>query len=454
MNKTFKHAAFQGSIGVAREDITPPVGIYNRSWGAAQHDTAEGIHRPLTLTVLTLQSASTDAPLVLLAIDLGWFRSLKDEWDYRKPLAEALKLDPSRIMLNMSHTHSGPSVSPEHESMPGGHLIKPYLESVRQAMIRAARRALDSRFDGTLVWNKGYSDLACNRDLPDEEKPRQVVGFNPSVPADNTILVGRVTDHSGRIRATIVNYACHPVTLAWENKLISPDYVGALHELVEERTGGAPCLFLQGASGDLGPREQYVGDTGIADSNGRRLGLAVLAALEGMLPPRTQLKYSGAIESGTALGTWGRAADEPSRELRCIKKDVPLPLKELPSLAELDKALTDCNDRVQSERLRRKRAIRSSLGDGKVANVGLFAWRVGDAFILGQPNEAYSSLQIELRKSGDTVVVMNLTNGSCGYLPPAEYFRQEIYSAWQTPFEKGCLERVTEASKQAIAELK
>jgi hypothetical protein len=47
---------FCGQIGIAREDITPPVGIYAKNWGAATHDVAEGIHRPLTATVLTLQA--------------------------------------------------------------------------------------------------------------------------------------------------------------------------------------------------------------------------------------------------------------------------------------------------------------------------------------------------------------------------------------------------------------
>ena len=32
-------------FGIAVGDITPPVGIYHRMWGAATHERAEGIHR-------------------------------------------------------------------------------------------------------------------------------------------------------------------------------------------------------------------------------------------------------------------------------------------------------------------------------------------------------------------------------------------------------------------------
>src|SRR5438105_8025614 len=41
--------------GVARCDITPPVGIYHRMWGAAVHDQATGVHRPLLATALWLE---------------------------------------------------------------------------------------------------------------------------------------------------------------------------------------------------------------------------------------------------------------------------------------------------------------------------------------------------------------------------------------------------------------
>src|SRR5437867_552907 len=74
-----RHSSFSGFIGVAREDITPPVGIYARNWGAAKNEIAEGIHRPLTLTCVAFASTKNRKPLVLIAADLGWWKSKEDE---------------------------------------------------------------------------------------------------------------------------------------------------------------------------------------------------------------------------------------------------------------------------------------------------------------------------------------------------------------------------------------
>ena len=101
----------------------------------------------------------------------------------------------------------------------------------------------------------------------------------------------------------IVNYACHPTTLAWDSRALSPDYVGAMRETVQTRYP-APCLFLQGASGDLGPRDGFVGDREVADRNGRWLGYAALTALESTLPPERELRYAGGVTSGTTIGVW------------------------------------------------------------------------------------------------------------------------------------------------------
>jgi hypothetical protein len=455
MTSSFAHAGFKGLIGAARRDITPPAGIYSRMWGAAKHDVAAGVHRPLTMTVLTLQAAD-EKPLVLAAIDLGWWRTISDERFFREGLLNALSLPAANVMINLAHTHAGPSLSSEETELQGGEHIKPYQHSLRDALIEATREALDKKQPAALDWNHGHCNLACNRDLPDPAKPRVVTGFNPGKPADTTLLLGRVCDLSGRVIATLINYACHPVTLAWENNLISPDYVGAAREVVEANTRGAPCLFFQGASGDQAPRDQYTGDERVADQNGRQLGFAALSVLNNMLPAHTRLDYAGVVESGAPLATWHPAKHSHSAVLEARFQEIKLPLKQLPTVAELDVALAACSDRVTAERLRRKRSLRRGLGDAPVASMPAWVWRVGDAFIAGQPNEAYALMQTELRRqfAPHPVMIMNLVNGSFGYLPPAELFDLDLYTVWQTPFERGCLEKTMQTISGMIDTLK
>ncbi|HYF00528.1 MAG TPA: hypothetical protein VEJ18_16530 [Planctomycetota bacterium] len=450
----FSHPEFAGRIGAAREDITPPVGIYARNWGAATHDVAEGIHRPLTLTVLTLQEDEQGPPLVLAAADLGGWRTKADEEYVRGALLDALTLDASRVMVNLSHTHAGPSTCREDRDKPGGHLIEAYLARVREALVKAARAALASAGPATLTWAVGRCDLAADRDLQDPDRDRWVTGFNPGAEADDTVLVGRAADASGRVVAVLVNYACHPTTMAWQNRLISPDYPGPMRDTVESQVKGALCLYLHGCSGEVAARETYTNAEN-CERQGRQLGYAALSTLEGMLPPRTRLEYAGVVESGAPLATWRRGPSSPPSTLKAVRADVDLRLKELPSVAQIEAALAGCEDRVLAERLRRKRRVRQLVGDGDVARVPLWVWRVGDAYLVGQPNEAYSFLQTELRRTtpGRAVVAMNLVNGSIGYLPRETLYGRDLYQVWQSPFDRGSLERVTAAARRAIQEL-
>lgn len=426
----------------ARRDITPPAGIYARNWGAARHDVADGIHRPLTATVLALRSSRNSPPLILAVIDATWWRTPEEERFVRAGIIDQLGLDRARVLVSCTHTHAGPSLSAADADKPGGHLIGPYLELVRGALVDAARAALERAAPATLTWAAGRCDLATNRDLPAGAERRVLCGYNPARAADDTLLVGRVTDAgTGTTLATLVNYACHPTTLAWDNRLISPDFVGAMRDLVERHTGAAPCLFLQGASGELAPREQYVAAAAIADANGRRLGYAALAVLEGMLPPRQALQYAGAVQSGAPLATWRRAPFEPSGIVAAEVFDVELPLKPLPAAAEIQAQLDACPDRVTAERLRRKLRVVRSVGSGPTCLMPAWIWRIGRSLLVGHPNEAYSQLQIDLRRRfpDHAVVVMNLVNGACGYLASPELHDLDIYQVWQSPFGRDAL---------------
>src|ERR1700685_1851558 len=107
LHPRLRHPEFRGRIGLARRAITPPVGIYARAWGSAQHDVAEGVHRPLLATALVLHSESGATELILVTLDLIvlW----QEEADkIRSAILERLVLRPSQLIVHPSHSHSTP----------------------------------------------------------------------------------------------------------------------------------------------------------------------------------------------------------------------------------------------------------------------------------------------------------------------------------------------------------
>jgi len=443
-----------GLFGMAKCDVTPPEDIHFRNWGAATRDIAEGIHRPFAAVALTMRDGPDDDPLVLVGVDGGWWQSGDDEWFVRSAVIDHLGLDPARVMINLSHTHAGPSLVRENADRPGGEWIEPYLRTLRQGILDAVRDALASEAQGELRWAVGRSDLATNRSRPDPARNRYVTGYEPSGHADDTVLVGRVTDASERIVGTIVNYACHPTTLAWENVLLSPDYIGATRATLEDATGGAPSLFLLGACGELAPAHQYVGDVAVADRHGRRLGLAALAALEGMPAPGRQLAFDRIVESGAPLAVWlpHPAAPAPATT-DAVQLTLELPIKDdYPPLDAIVAELEQATEGFQIERLNRKARLRRTLGDRDTYAFETWVWRVGDTIFVGWPGEAFSGIQESLRAAFPelTIVVMNVVNGTIGYLPPDELYDEDMYEVWQTPLARGCFEALEEACTRAI----
>ncbi len=448
--------SFAGRIGVARADITPPVGIFSRTWGAAQHEVAESIHRPLTLSALTLANRDRRQPLVLIEADASWWQSQKVWQATQTRLLESLSLEPHSLVFAVSHTHAAPPLTEPESGMPGGDLLAEWVERLTETAVRTAREALANACDATLDWHVGRCPLASVRDFPEPvpDSQRMVCGYNPRGVPDDSVLVGRVTDVEGRMRATLCNYACHPTTLAWENRAISPDYVGAMRETIQDATG-VPALFVQGASGELAPRHQYVGDARVADQHGRQLGYSVLAILEDMGPAGTRLAYQGVVESGAPLAIWRPESAPVSRQLDAVCTTVDLPLKEWPSADELDRRWASCGDRVLKERTRRRRNVRRAVGDGTAYALPVWIWRIGEAALVGCRTESYSLLQRELRRRfpDRAVVVGNLMNGSIGYLPTADCYEQNIYQVWQTPFARGALEAMLDAVTESMTQM-
>ncbi|MCH7990524.1 MAG: hypothetical protein IID46_15390 [Planctomycetes bacterium] len=311
--------------------------------------------------------------------------------------------------------------------------------------------------------------MGHNCDYRDDENGLFVCGFNPDDTTDLSVNVIRVADKDGRLLATVVNYPCHPTTLSWDNTLISPDYVGALRETVEEATG-VMCLFLLAPCGDIGPKYGFVGDVEVADRNGRQLAYAALSALESMPPAGTDYHYNGPVISGATIGVWEYRSQNQTRcsqssQFRHRRWTVPVSYRpELPTLEQVQQELErhlqeeatareqqneqQARDaRALAERCRRSLERIQPLPAGQHYPFELSLWQIGDAFWVAVEGEPYHSMQQELhqRFPGNPVIVITLANGSRpGYIPRKQDYSKELYQVGIAVLQPGSLEMLTQ----------
>jgi len=151
-------------FGIARVDITPPVGIYHRMWGAARHHQATGVHRPLVADVMVFRAldgsggSMVRANLDMVGLDLGWHDGLV------QTLSQATGVGQRDVVVAYSHTHAGGVFRRDRLTFPGGDKIPAHVEAVSAKLAEAGRSAAASLRPALISYALGRCSLAANRD--------------------------------------------------------------------------------------------------------------------------------------------------------------------------------------------------------------------------------------------------------------------------------------------------
>jgi hypothetical protein len=292
------------SAGVARASLTPPADIPNGMWMAQQHIRAAGIHQDLWLTALALEGGDER----VLVIDLDWcLLSTAQVDDLRRAVSAATSVAPMRILPFCTHNHAGPVTQDTYEGE-GAAEVAAYVASLPSRAVEACREALERLEPARVAAGFGHSEIGVNRDL--RLADQTVAGPNVDGPADRAVGVVRLERADGSPIAILVNYACHPTVLGPDNTLVSPDYPGTTKRVVEAQVG-APCLFLQGASGDMGPIEGFVADVRIAERLGTLLGLEAAKVALSLDARPVRRRLARVVASGAPLAVY---VEEPTGE--------------------------------------------------------------------------------------------------------------------------------------------
>jgi neutral ceramidase len=248
--------------GAAKIDITTPVGFAMWGYGARHDQPSVGVLDPLQARALVLAVGSEK--IALVSLDLGRAPTRASTATIRSRVKSATGIE--HLFLVGSHTHHGPVIELDNWPDPQHSYVRQLEQKITDAIVAAAKNLQPARL-GVASKEVPYNR---NRHTRREEKP-----------VDRELLVLRVEDSTGRPIAHAVNFAAHPTLLDSKLMKFSADYPGALAALIEKETG-APCLFLQGAAGDLsanplhlhGPHEfgQALGREALALARSLRCG--------------------------------------------------------------------------------------------------------------------------------------------------------------------------------------
>lgn len=439
------------SAGIQRAVITPPAGMTMLGY-IAREDFARGSDGDLTATALVLRDGRTG--LAMVGFDLVHVRDpIGNPWctRLRDHIAARLGIPRSQVLLNASHTHSGPSLpgqheddDPEQEAMRSAYLER-LMREIPELVEEAARSAVPARI-GTAT---GEARIGINR------RERQTdgsvfLGEDPAGPADREVRVIRVDRLDGRPLAVVFAHGCHPVSMGPRSPLWSADYVGPARELIE---GSAGCLslFLQANAGDINP-VTGIGMTEDDRPQKRRLGVMLGAEV---------LKVHAGIYTDTVRGprTWFASAakvamyprvplaSEPEVSIDAVESTLDLPLDPFPSVEEVREIQAAMRRRLEellrshaeagfikvARRFRHWGNVLAAAVESGAAprlTIPMAAVRIGDLAIAAGPGETFSELGMQVKKASPyrNTLFLGYTNGCVCYLPTREAFPREGWS--------------------------
>lgn len=205
------------AIGAATVSITPdqPVALS----GQMRTRIAREVDSEVTATALALESrgeGATGDQAILISCDLVAIRDgILDKT--RQKLSEQLPgFDVSKLVVNATHTHTGPVTREGRHEIPEGVMpVADYVEFLTDRLATVAVQAWESRAPGSVGWGLGHAVVAQNRRSLYADGSAQMYGRTnrPNFrgiegPEDHGVEVLFFWNGDDELIATAVNVAC------------------------------------------------------------------------------------------------------------------------------------------------------------------------------------------------------------------------------------------------------
>jgi len=418
--------------GTAAIDITP------QEWpltlrGSFFPKPAKSAHDPLHVRALAFENGNGRAVIVIVDL-LGISRDVLD--DAKKRAAKVTGWRTDQMLIAATHTHSAPSSRAEGSAPQvafGKRLIDSIVEAIEQA-IASLQPALvgfgsdnvpDEVFnrrwhlkEGTMPLNP-FGELDKVKMNPDR---KHIV--KPAGPTDPEVCIVDLRTRTKKPLGLLANYSLHYVgAINIGERQVSADYFGEFARIMPWRLRAMSsqnfvAMLSNGTSGDINnidfhgtraPRQPFeqcrIVAAKVADASWR--------ASKGINEYRADAPVA-MLQREVHL-EWRRPSDALILRSKQILAMSPDEQYKLPRLA------TSYARRVLSQAKR----------EGK-ANCLVQAIRIGEQVIVSFPFETFVETGLEIKKASPfkRTFVIELANGSYGYLPTPKHHKLGGYETW------------------------
>ncbi len=374
---------------------------------ASRNHAASGKYCDLWVKALVLDDQRGHRALLLTFDLIGLDRLLGNTICER--LKETSGWRRSQIALCMSHTHTGPVVGRNLESMHYSLVdaeqkrrIDAYAQSLVKRVVACVGQAEQRSRECRLAWGSGSASFAVNRrNNPEAQVPELRKKGALRGPSDHDVPVLTARDLDGRLMAIVFGYACHATTLSdysW-----SGDYPGFAQKELEARHKDCIALFWAGCGADQNPLPRRTLE--LAQQYGRSL--------------------ADGVESVLATDM-----NKLATQLQTAYQEIELPFDKLPTRDDLTLQATNGNryEKARAKLLLRRLDLTGHLAPTYPYPVSL--WRLGDEidFIhLGGEVVVDYAVRFKREWHGPRTWVAGYSNDVMAYIPSARVLQEGGY---------------------------
>ncbi len=395
-------------VGVA--DFTPEEPVVLAGF-AAREGLSTSIHRPLKTRCLIIENESEKVCIIsndIMEIPI----QLADE--LRNEIALHTNIPREHIFLHATHTHSAPRVS--GSSVEKGETNHAFVLKFRETVVQNAIETANNRKSFTpftIETGAGECFINCNR--------REKEG-----PCDHTVYLAHLVDKKGKRIASLLNFACHPVSLNHRSLVVSTDFPGITVEELSKEWGGT-LFYFSGAAGNVDPCGELRADTTYTQAVGRELA---------DIARDIQTKK---LEGNNLLRVSNKVVELPFR----LSEITPEVINAHSDSIKGWKAFPTWEDDVERWRTATIEKIESGQVKGYLP-VEIAAVNIGGLALFFSQGEPFNEYQTMLREVNPDLPLffIGYTNGQNSYLPSRyayehdgyEYEREQMHVYIRTPY--------------------